>query len=621
MVDNRQKMLSKAVSLKSEVDPTRQAQIHTPEYKPKPPKAQNLSQHIMHFRPPATPFSLYTTLSRHFSSTSTTTKLPRIHNLSKIPSRHRPQAIQEAQKVLTDYLHATRYLPFTYAEHISKNSLLSLSNVISKVDFSPSTFSKAVQRFLRYHPINEFEFFYESIGINHEEINGLLPVNKFFLLEDLRVFNAACALAGFGFPWNKLGILYKEEASIFNKEPRELNERLCGFKDYGFNSVTIIGICLIFPYVLSEISELSEIDALFDDLKQILIDYDLVSFVEGNVDAWCEVCRKIRVFYDLDCEKGKVGELMGRSKNIFLEYPEEVLVLKVDFFSRLGVRKGEIAQLLLSKPEILDFDLESPVISVLGFLKHFGLRAKELKSITERYPYVLGRNKIANVPHAMKSLDLSEWFFDKMKNGDHVLLSTYHIGTPDEALDKEYTEHLERIQSLRTNIHMISKLNFLHSIGYGENKLTIKVFTHLHGSSCDLKERFDCLLRNGVGFSKLCKMVSWSPKILNQQPEILEQKVKFLCQEMGSSLQYLDVFPAYLCYDLEKRIKPRYRFHMWLTEKGLCEKDYSIASMIATSEKSFIARIYGIHPAAPKKWLESFLNKKHSHICQGTLLL
>ncbi|KAA8520459.1 hypothetical protein F0562_014715 [Nyssa sinensis] len=562
----------------------------------------------MHSRPTTTTFFLYIALSRHFSSA---TKLPKLRSLSKIPSKYRAQAIQDAQKALTDYLHTTRSLPFTYAEHISKNSVFSLSNVVAKVEFSSSTFLNSFQRFLRYHPINEFEFFYESIGITYNEINGFLPANKFFLSEDSRVLSVACALSGYGFPWNRLGKLYKEEISIFGEDPKELSKKLRRFEDYGFNNVTIIGICLVFPYVLSGKCKLGgEIDALLDDLKRLFIDFDLVSFVEGNVDAWYECCRKIRVFYDLGCEKGKIGELMGRNKNIFLEHPEEVLIKKAEFFCRLSVTNGDVGLMLLKKPEILNFDLENPVISVLGFLKHIGLKAQELESIAQKYPYVLGRNKMVNVPCVMRALDLHEWFLGKMKSGTHHLLGSYVVGNYDETLDIDFRDSLERIQSSRTPIHTISKLNFLHGIGYGENKLTIKVLAHLHGTSCELQERFDCLLRSGIEFSKLCRMVSLSPKILNQKPEILEQKVDFLCQDMGSSLQYLDVFPAYLCYDLEKRIKPRYRFHMWLMEKGLCTKKYSISSMIATSEKNFIARISGIHPAAPKLWLGMFLKQK-----------
>ena len=150
------------------------------------------------------------------------------------------------------------------------------------------------------------------------------------------------------------------------------------------------------------------------------------------------------------------------------------------------------------------------------------------------------------------------------------------------------------------------KLNFMHDLGFGENGLTMKVLAHLHGSSSELRERFDCLLRLGIEFSKLCAMLTISPKVLNQTPETVERKVNFLCQEMGSSLQYLDTFPAFLNFDLDYRIKPRYRFYVWLREKGVFTKDYSIASMIATSEKNFVARAFKVHPAAPKHWFEQF---------------
>lgn len=482
---------------------------------------------------------------------------------------------------------------------------------MEKVDFSPSTFSRSFQRFLRYHPINEFKFFYESIGINYNEVLGLLPANKFFLSEDGTVLNVACALSEFGFPWNKLGRLYEEEVSIFSKDPKELTEMLCEFKGHGFNCASVVGICLAFPNVLSGNCDwIGEIDALFDDLKRVIIDFDLLSCVEENVDSWYDVCRKIRMFYNMGCEKGKIGMLMGRSKHIFLEYPEEVLLNKTEFFCRLSVNKKEVGLLILQSPEILSFDLETPIISVLGFLKHFGLSGKELESIVEKYPYVFGRNKMVNLPHVMRALDLHEWFFNKLKNESPSLLSNYVINDPDEDLDREYRDGLEKIHSSRTPVHTIAKLNFMHEIGFGENKLTMKILENLHGKSYELQKRFNCLLHLGVDFSKLCRIVAVSAKILNQKPETLIQKVNFLCQDMDSSLHYLDVFPAFLNFDLEHRIKPRYRFHMLLTERGWCKRSYSLSSMIATSEKNFIARISSIHPAALNLWFECFSDKK-----------
>ena len=120
--------------------------------------------------------------------------------LSKIPSKYKPKAIREAQQAVIDYLHSTRSSPYAYAEYISKISLVSVSNLITNVEFSVSNFSRSMQKFLCYHPINEFEFFYESIRIDYSEVLNFLPKNKFFLYKDRSILNAAYALATFGFP-------------------------------------------------------------------------------------------------------------------------------------------------------------------------------------------------------------------------------------------------------------------------------------------------------------------------------------------------------------------------------------------------------------------------------------
>ncbi|KAG8363433.1 hypothetical protein BUALT_Bualt19G0022100 [Buddleja alternifolia] len=556
-------------------------------------------------------FSYFTTTLSHYFST-TTSNLPK--PFSKIPWKHRSKAIQDSQKALTEYLHATRSLPFLYAEHIATNSPQSLWKIAAKIPFSPSNFITSFQRFLRYHPVNEVDFFLESIGLKCDENENpcsFFPRNTFFL-SDWKQFNVVCALAGMGFPWSKLGLLCKDERLVFDVNPSELQRRVERVKEgYGFDSVSVIGVCLAFPRVLYY-----RMDGLLSDLKVLFVDYDLLSSVEGNVDAIFDVCEKIRLFYDLGCEMGKVGEMMGRSKAIFIDYSKEVLVSKIEYFCKLNVEKDQIGIFLLSRPEIFAFDLESRVISVSGFLKHFGLTRNELKSLRKKYPHAFGRNRMANLPHIMRLMDLSEWFFEKMKNGDHLLLNTYTIRRMDEDSDKHYTDSLRKIRAKRTYAHVIKKLNFLHCIGFGENKFAIKALALLNSSSNQLQQRFNCLLKCGIEYSKLCAMLRLSAKILNQQESILEKKLEYLCSDLGSSLEYLDVFPGYLCYDLEKRIKPRYELHKWLVEKGFCEKEYSLSTIIASSEKTFVARISRIHPDAAKKWQENALKKGGRECCE-----
>ncbi|KAL6565871.1 hypothetical protein OROHE_004926 [Orobanche hederae] len=561
--------------------------------------------------------AILTTFARRFSSTTT-------KPFSNIPLKHRSKAIQESQKALSDYLHATRSLPFLYADNIARNSPQSLWRIVSEIPFSPPTFAHSFQRFLRYHPINELDFFFESIGLNLDE-NGrnprfIIPPNTFFL-SDWEQFDVACALAGMGFPWCKLGLLCRGECSIFASDLLDLKRKFSEIKDgYAFNSTTVISICLAFPWVLY--SNGKKTNGLLSDLKILFLDYDLWSSVEGgNVDSMFDICEKIKSFYDLGCEMGELGELMGRSKNIFIEYSKEFLISKIEYFRKLNVPMNEIGTFLLSKPEIFSLDLETRVISVSGFLDHLGLSGDEMSSLKEKYPHVFGRNKVANLCGVMRSMNLGEWFFEKMKNGDnHSLLATYTICCTED-LDKHYQENFRRTLAKRNHVHAIKKLSFLHSIGFGENKYAVKALALLHSSGRQLQRRFDCLLSCGIKYSNLCEIVRSTAKILNQEEKSLEKKIKYLCNDMGSSLEYLDSFPGYLCYNLEKRIKPRYEFHKWLVEKDLRRKEYSLSTIIASSEKAYIARISRINCDAAKMWEERRVDRVRNKRVRGRVIM
>ncbi|CAJ1948126.1 unnamed protein product [Sphenostylis stenocarpa] len=541
-------------------------------------------------------------LHRHVCTTS---------KLSTIPWKYKKFAIAQGQKSLTDYLHATRCIPYAYADQISKNSHTALTNLISKLgSFSVSHFPHTINKFLRYNPINEFEFFFESIGIHPSKFPSLFPQNKFFFSEDGTVLDAACVLSEFGFPWDKLGVLYVKSGCVFKWGASELKDRLCGFKRYGFCNVQVVGICLAFPFVFDGL-EGAEIDALFCDLRLLFGEFGLAGCVEvkGNgVDDWVRVCKKIRLFYDLTGGKN-FGELIGGNNGVgvgvIVEHGEEELVQAIAYFCRFGA-KEDVARLIVNGPELLELDMESRVVNVMKLLKHFGMSSNGVDDVRRDYAHVLGTVKMSNLPNVMRALGLHEWFFAKIKDGNYRLLVSFVTSNPDAVRDKDYLGCLKAIEASRMPTHSMKKLNFLHAIGFGENALTMNVFSHLHGTSCELQNRFDCLLHFGIEFSKVCKMIKAHPKILSQNPENLKQKINFFCQEMGYSLENLVTFPAFLCFDLENRIKPRHRFHLWIMEKGLSLKKYSIASMVATSNRNLVARAYSIHPAVPKHWFEQF---------------
>ncbi|KAM7272052.1 hypothetical protein ACFE04_031266 [Oxalis oulophora] len=92
---------------------------------------------------------------------------------------------KQGEAVLLDYLHFTRNLQFLDAEHFSKNSPRFLKKLMKKVQpKSGDDIRKSLARYFRYHPINEFELFFESMGLKPIEYTPYLSHGMIFLSDD-----------------------------------------------------------------------------------------------------------------------------------------------------------------------------------------------------------------------------------------------------------------------------------------------------------------------------------------------------------------------------------------------------------------------------------------------------
>ncbi|KAJ0965069.1 hypothetical protein J5N97_026207 [Dioscorea zingiberensis] len=102
-------------------------------------------------------------------------------------------ALVEGQAAFLDYLHGTRGLQFTDAENISKNSPIFLGRLLKKVE-NEEEIGRALMRYFRYHPINEFEPFFESLGLKPSEYNPFLPRELMFLADDVTLLSRTTML-------------------------------------------------------------------------------------------------------------------------------------------------------------------------------------------------------------------------------------------------------------------------------------------------------------------------------------------------------------------------------------------------------------------------------------------
>lgn len=125
---------------------------------------------------------------------------------------------------------------FIYVENISKNLIYFFFEFILEVYFLFFDFRKSLLKFFRYNFINEFGFFYESIGVYYFKIISFLKLNVYFFFDDFIVLDVVCVFVGFGFFWDKLGRLYEEEVLIFEKKFEIFFVRFNGLLVMGFNN-------------------------------------------------------------------------------------------------------------------------------------------------------------------------------------------------------------------------------------------------------------------------------------------------------------------------------------------------------------------------------------------------
>ncbi|KAK4420998.1 Transcription termination factor MTEF18, mitochondrial [Sesamum alatum] len=167
-------------------------------------------------------------------------------SLDGIP-RH---AKSDAQAALFDYLHCTRGLSFLDAEHISKNSPRFLGDLIARVEKEQDV-SRALSRFLRYHPINEFEPFFESLGLSPTEFQSLLPRGLIFLNDDQVLLDNYHTLSDYGVPRSQIGRMYKEVNEIFRYEFGVLDRKLRVYEQLGLGRSIVIKLVTCCPLLLA----------------------------------------------------------------------------------------------------------------------------------------------------------------------------------------------------------------------------------------------------------------------------------------------------------------------------------------------------------------------------------
>ncbi|KAL8225297.1 hypothetical protein R6Q57_017854 [Mikania cordata] len=489
---------------------------------------------------------------------------------------------REAEDALLDYLHSTRSLQFMDAENISRNSPRFLEKLLKGVE-NKENIGQSVTRFLRYHPINEFEPFFESMGLEPCEFSTLLPRNLMFLSDDSVLLENYHVLCHYGFPPKKIGKIYKEVTEVFRSNDGVLLSQLHDLEDIGLDRSAVVKLVGLCPSVLIG-DETNDVLKVVMELKTIGIvnGWFLEHLSDEESYNWKHIFVLLCLLRKLGCENEFLGRLICKHPTILLQDSGITTFSVISFLLKFGASKNDIISLFSQFPEIKIQEYVLNLRRSYDFLSKIEMDVDNIAKLFCSHPHILGSFCLKGVKTALNCLNSGKKRLCEIIKNNPEELKNLAIGTKVTPLppSKECT---------------LDKTKFLLDLGFVKNSNEMKrALKRFRGRAGELQERFDCLVNAGFDQKDVKEMVKSSPQIVNQTKELLEMKVDFLVNHLGYPLSAICAYPSSLSYAIEK-VKLRCMFYNWLKEQGQTNS-MAISTILACSEKQFIKEKVNRHP-------------------------
>ncbi|KAJ6850518.1 transcription termination factor MTEF18, mitochondrial-like [Iris pallida] len=508
----------------------------------------------------------------------------------------------DAQNALFDYLHSTRSFHYTDAEHVSKNSPAFLHTLLSKVDGEEDV-GRSVTRFLRYNPINEFEPFFESLGLKPAELHPLLPRNVFFLSDDGMMLENYHALCNYGVPRSKIGRMFKETREMFGYGEGVLSSRLRAYEGLGLSRPTIIKLVTCCPALLvGDLNE--EFLKVLEKLKDFGVELDWIRgcLSDKSMYNWNRILDMLNFLDGIGCGKKDLARLIKVHPRFVFDDSGKKIYLLVAMLLKLGLKRDGILGFFEHYPRILNGNFMKNLWNAVQFLLDIGMETEDIVGTVSSHAEVLGAASCMRPMLVLERLNISAEELCEIIKEDPNRFS-------DLATRRKSSGgvHLPKIEGTFVQ----EKITFLLKIGFVENSEEIaKALSRFRGRGDQLQGRFDCLVNAGLDCHTVAGMIKVVPPVLNQSTDVIEKKLDYLLNHLGYPVESLVAFPTFLCYSLEK-IRLRFSMYKWLKENGvmlptrnrrMLMSTVALSTLLACSDARFIKYVVNLHPEGPRVW-------------------
>ncbi|XP_038891122.1 transcription termination factor MTEF18, mitochondrial-like [Benincasa hispida] len=498
--------------------------------------------------------------------------------------------MKEAQAALLEYLNSTRGIQLMVAENMSRNSPTFLEKLLERVEHE-GDIGRSVLRFLRYHPINEFEPFFESLGLQPAEYNAFLPRNLMFLNDDDLLLQNYLVLCSYGIEQNKIGKIYKEATQIFQCDYGVLLSKLKAYEKLGLSRATVAKFVVCSPYLL--------IGGVNDGFAQVLDKLKNIGFESSWVEEqltddssynWKKILGLLFWFKQMGYCNEKLADLIRQHPDFLFEDSGSKSLSLIGLLLKMGSSMNQICSVFLQFPQIRVSKFVSNMRQCLLFFSEIDMGVQEIGYLFRSHPLLLGLCTLKKTSSLLANLNvgkkrLCQFILEKPEELKNWKLGTRVPPLPD-------SENRSKQQ----------KTQFLLKLGLEENSREMKeAFKVFRGKGAELQERFDCIVEAGIDEKDVYKMIEVSPQILNQTKYIIEEKIDFLLNNLGYPASSLVSFPSYLSYTTQ-RVTLRFLMYSWLKEQGTADPMLALSTIVACSEKKFLRQYVNHHPRGMEVW-------------------
>lgn len=520
--------------------------------------------------------------SRHWSQSPTRVFGNRVSRAMK----------NEAQKALFDYLHFTRTLSFVDAEHISNNSPCFILALLSKIDTRKEDISRSLTKFLRYNPINEFEPFFESLGLRPSEVSRFLQRDLVLLSDDRIMFENFHVLCYYGIPRGKIGRMYKEAREIFGYENGVLASKLEAYETLVLSKPIVIKLVTCCPLLLVGGID-SEFVSVVNKLKGLNIgcDWLLRHLSDRKTYNWRRILETMEILDKVGFKEEKLSSHLKAYPDLVGETSGNKAYIMFEKFHKVGLQMNDIDKLVIDNPEMLLEKSVKRILEALKFLKRIRMEKQFIVRILLCHMKLICSSSLLG-PRAV---------WNRLKIGRDELCQIIKE-EPLRLFSLASKENNSRIKLESLDLRNAEKTAFLLKLGYVENSdEMVRALKKFQGRGDELQERFDCFVKAGLDYNVVTQLVKRAPHILNRPKDIVEKKINMLTDYLGYPIESLIESPTYLCYSVE-RIHQRFSMYIWLRERDAVMPRLTLGTIVGISNTLFVSYFVLNRPEGLATW-------------------